>query len=341
MRGAPSLPAAPPTEGERTPVNNGKPTLARPEAPGSRPAVDVADVVCQFGRIRALDGVSLCVMPGTVVGVLGPNGAGKTTLIDVICGLVRPSRGAVHVLGEDVSGDTTALRARIGVLPQETALYDEVTAWQNLRFAAALYGVPHADARIAEVLELVGLRSRARDVVRGFSGGMQRRLAIARALLHDPPLLVLDEPTLGVDVEARHQIWAHIRELRAQGRSVLLTTNYLDEAEALCDQVAMLRAGRLVAEDTPAALGGRTGRCLELECWDQGATGRAAALRTHPGVLRAEIVDFGLRVYLAVDASPEDVVREARRVCPVDGFRTRSPDLVEVFRSLTVDGPPT
>ena len=269
--------------------------------------------------------------------MLGPNGAGKTTLIDAICGLVRPSRGAVHVLGEDVSGDTTALRARIGVLPQETALYDEVTAWQNLRFAAALYGVPHADARIAEVLELVGLRARARDVVRGFSGGMQRRLAIARALLHDPPLLILDEPTLGVDVEARHQIWAHIRSLRAGGRTVVLTTNYLDEAEALCDRVAILRAGKLVAEDTPAALGARTGRCLELECWEQGATELSAALRTHPGVLRAEIVDFGLRLYLVVDTTPEDVVRAARRVCAVEGFRTRSPDLVEVFRSLTAN----
>jgi len=331
MRGAPPPARAPSTEEGRQPVNNGQ------SAPGSLAAIEVADVVCQFGRIRALDGVSLRVMAGTVVGVLGPNGAGKTTLIDVICGLVRPSRGAVHVLGEDVSGDTTALRARIGVLPQETALYDEVTALQNLRFAAALYGVPHADARIAEVLELVGLRARARDVVRGFSGGMQRRLAIARALLHDPPLLILDEPTLGVDVEARHQIWAHIRSLRAGGRTVVLTTNYLDEAEALCDRVAILRAGKLVAEDTPAALGARTGRCLELECWEQGATELSAALRTHPGVLRAEIVDFGLRVYLGVDTTPEDVVRAARQVCAVEGFRTRSPDLVEVFRSLTAN----
>src|SRR5438445_7073012 len=125
-------------------------------AAGSSPAVDVADVVCQFGRIRALDGVSLRVMPGTVVGVVGPNGAGKTTLIDVICGLVRPSRGTVRVLGEDVATHAAALRARIGVLPQETALYNEVTPMQNLRFAAALYGVANPDARIAEVLELVG-----------------------------------------------------------------------------------------------------------------------------------------------------------------------------------------
>ena len=113
-----------------------------------------------------------------------------------------------------------------------------------------------------------------------FSGGMQRRLAIARALLHDPPLLILDEPTVGVDVEARHQIWAHIRSLRAGGRTVVLTTNYLDEAEALCDRVAILRAGKLVAEDTPAALGARTGRCLELECLPQDSTKLGATLRT-------------------------------------------------------------
>jgi ABC-2 type transport system ATP-binding protein len=166
---------------------------------------------------------------------------------------------------------------------------------------------------------------------------MQRRLAIARALLHDPPLLILDEPTVGVDVEARHQIWAHIRSLRAGGRTVVLATNYLDEAEALCDRVAILRAGKVVAEDTPEALAARTGRCLELECWEESATLLSAALRAHPGVLRAEVVDFGLRVYLGLETTPEDVVRAARGVCAVEGFRTRSPDLVEVFRSLTAD----
>jgi len=305
--------------------------------PGS-PAVEVNDVVCQFGRIRALDGLSLRVMPGTVVGVVGPNGAGKTTLIDVVCGLLRPTSGTVRVLGESITGNTRALRARIGVLPQETALYDEVSAWQNLRFAAALYAVPDPDARIARVLELVGLSGRARDLVRQFSGGMQRRLAIARALLHEPALLVLDEPTVGVDVEARHQIWAHIRSLRATGRTVVLTTNYLDEAEALCDRIAILRDGALVAEDTPAALVARTGRCLELECWGEDARELSEALRTYPGVLRTEVMDFGLRLYVAVETNPEDIVRAARTIRAVEGFRTRSPDLVEVFRALTAGG---
>jgi ABC-type multidrug transport system ATPase subunit len=298
-------------------------------------AVDIEDVTCRFGRVTALDRLSLRVRTGTVVGIVGPNGAGKTTFIDVICGLVRPSRGTARVLGQDVTVNPAAIRARIGVLPQETALYEEITPIQNLRFAAALYGVKHAEERIREVLALVGLEARARDAVRGFSGGMKRRVAIARALLHNPPLLILDEPTVGVDVEARHQIWAHIRSLRAGGRTVVLTTNYLDEAEALCDRVAILRAGQLVAEDTPAALGARTGRCLELECRDAGAAALSDALRSHRGVLRSEVADFGVRLYLAIDVSPEDIVHVAREVCPVEGFRTRSPDLVEVFRSLT------
>lgn len=298
-------------------------------------AVELHGVVCEFGRIRALDELSLRVSPGTVLGVVGPNGAGKTTLIDVICGLTRPVRGRVQVLGQDASRSSAALRARIGVLPQETALYDEVTAWQNLSFAAALYGVARPEARIAAVLELVGLAHRRHDVVRGFSGGMQRRLAIARALLHDPALLILDEPTVGVDVEARHQIWSHIRQLRAEGRTVVLTTNYLDEAEALCDRIAMLRSGRVVAEDTPAALKERTGTCLELECSSERAAQLTPVLSAHAEVLRGEATDLGVRLYLSAQAKPEDIVRHARALCPVDKFRTRSPDLVEVFRALT------
>jgi ABC-2 type transport system ATP-binding protein len=300
-------------------------------------AVELKNVTVSFGRIRAIDDLSLSVRTGSVVGIVGPNGAGKTTLIDMICGLLRPSAGTVRVLGHNVAEGGAGLRARIGVLPQETSLYDEVTARQNLSFSASLYGVPQAGARIDEVLDLVGLRQRENDVVRGFSGGMQRRLAIARALLHNPPLLILDEPTVGVDVEARHQIWAHIRSLRTAGRTVVLTTNYLDEAEALCDRVAILRFGKLLAEDTPDALAAGTGRCLELECRDSSAVQISEVLRGHPAVLRVETADFGVRAYLAFNVNPEDIVHELRGVSSFDSFRTRSPDLAEVFRSLTAE----
>ncbi len=297
--------------------------------------INVADLSCSFAGVQALDGVSLKVKAGTVAGIVGPNGAGKTTFIDIISGLLKPSRGSVQVLGENVVAHAAAVRARIGVLSQETALYTEVTALQNLRFAAALYRVPQAEKRISELLDLVGLSPRANSVVRGFSGGMQRRLAIARALLHDPPLLILDEPTVGVDLEARHQIWSHIRKLRSAGRTVLLTTNYLDEAEALCDHVAILRSGKLIADDTPAALSARTGRCLELECQPVDVNSLQSALLQLKGVLRAETSEFGLRVYLAIDVVPEEIVHRARSTCNIGGFRTRSPDLAEVFRHLS------
>jgi len=297
-------------------------------------AVELLDVTVRRGRVTALDGVSLSAPQGLVVGVVGPNGAGKTTLIDVACGLLRPDRGQVRVLGQDVQRDGRAVRRQIGLIPQETALYDEVSAWRNLRFAADLYGVGEASTRIAEVLELVALSDRANDVVATYSGGMRRRLAIARALLHDPRLLILDEPTLGVDVEGRHQVWAHVRGLRARGHSVLVSTNYLDEAEALCDRVAVLQRGRLVAEDSPGGLIERAGRCVDLECSRQAAVELRGSLEGDPVVTRTELTESGLTLYVGRGGPAEAVARRAMDRVHVTGFRVRSPDLVEVFRSL-------
>jgi ABC-2 type transport system ATP-binding protein len=297
-------------------------------------AISLEGVSCRFGERRALDDLTLRVPSGSVVGVVGPNGAGKTTLIDVVCGLLVPAAGRISVLGLDVGRDRRALYRRIGVVPQETALYDEVSALENLRLAAALFDVADAETKIARQLELVGLADRARDAAGELSGGMRRRLCIARALLHDPELLVLDEPTVGVDVEARHQIWRHIRTLGRQGRTVLLSTNHLDEAEALCDRVAMLREGRLVAEDTPAALVAATGRRLEIDCTEAEAPKLRDWLATQPGILGAELLpDGGLVAYLG-SGDADELVRRAMDVARVGGFRARSPDLAEVFRAL-------
>jgi len=297
-------------------------------------AILVDDVTCRFGKRAALDHLSLTVPRGTIVGLVGPNGAGKTTLIELTCGLFPPASGRILVFGRDAARQPRDVRARIGVVPQETALYEDLSAWRNLRFAAALYGVRDADRRIAVLLDLVGLSERAHEPVRAFSGGMQRRLALARALLHDPALLLLDEPTVGVDVETRHQLWAHIRGLRAEGRTVLLATNYLDEAEALCDRVAILRAGRLLAEDTPAALIGRAGRCLDFVCTPSERSRVAALLRARVDVLRLEETPAGVTAYLATGAAAEEVARAVIAATPVESFRARSPDLAEVFRAL-------
>lgn len=293
-------------------------------------ALLLEDVSCRRGRIQVLEGISLEMAEGIVLGVVGPNGAGKTTLIEIVCGLLRPQRGLVRVLG----GDVGAARRLVGLVPQETALYDEVSGWRNLRFAADLYGVGDAERRIAEVLELVGLTGRARDLVAGYSGGMRRRLAIARALLHEPRLLILDEPTLGVDVDARHQIWMHVRGLRARGGSVLLATNYLDEAQALCDRVAVLRDGRLLAQDTPGGLVERAGRCLDLDVDDGWREPLRLALTADPAVLRVEPTEAGLTVTVGHGRPPEAVVRRAMDLAPLRGFKVRSPDLAEVFRAL-------
>jgi ABC-type multidrug transport system ATPase subunit len=300
------------------------------------PAISIEAVTCRFGDVRALDALSFEAAPSMVTGIVGPNGAGKTTLMDVLSGITRPTSGRVSVLGHDVLSDPALVRARIGVVTQETALYEELSPIQNLQFSAALYGVVDPGRRIASVLDLVGLSARARDRVSTLSGGMQRRLAIARALLHEPELLLFDEPTLGVDVEARHQIWNHVRRLRDEGRSILLATNYLDEAEALCDSVAVIRSGKIVAQDTPAALIARAGRCLDLECKsaDDGALVKRA-LSSHPRAKRAEAAGDRVTVYFEAGTDPDELVRAAMDVTHLEGFRTRPPDLMEVLRAIS------
>lgn len=218
------------------------------------------------------------------------------------------------------------------MLPQETALYEQLSARQNLQFAASLYSVRDSRKRIDEVLELVGLASRGFEPVSGFSGGMKRRLAIARALLHDPELLILDEPTIGVDAQSRHQIWNYIRKLKKTAKTVVLSTNYLDEAQALCDRIVMLHDGRIIANQTPASLLEETGTCLELICSEGLVPSVEKLLSGHLGLKRIEITETGILVYLASHANPEQVVQLLRGHIAIQSFRSRSPDLAEIFQ---------
>ena len=298
------------------------------------PVVRLAGVSCRRGRREALHRVSLDMQPGRVTGVLGANGAGKSTLLGVVTGLYRPFEGAAWVLGQQLPARGAGLRRRIGVVLQETALYEELTVEQNLRFTAALYSLARPAQRIGEVLELIGLADRANDVVASLSGGLRRRVTLARALLHQPELLIIDEPTLGIDAEARHAIWEHIRLLRARGTTVVVASNYLDEVQALCDTAAVLHDGRLVAHEAPACLVARAGQCLDLECAADAAGEITGLVRTLPGVSRSELSPSGLTVFLRGDADPEAVVREVLRHAHISGFRVRAADLAEVFRAL-------
>ncbi|MDZ7591620.1 MAG: ABC transporter ATP-binding protein [Rubrivivax sp.] len=206
------------------------------------------------GPLRALDGVSFDIEQGEFFGLLGPNGAGKTTLISVLAGLARASGGSVTVMGHDVVADYAAARKSLGIVPQELVFDPFFSVRETLRIQSGYFGVRHNDAWIDELLHHLGLADKADANMRQLSGGMKRRVLVAQALVHRPPVIVLDEPTAGVDVELRQTLWQFVARLNREGHTVLLTTHYLEEAEALCGRIAMLKLGRVVALDRTANL---------------------------------------------------------------------------------------
>ncbi|MDQ6772191.1 MAG: ATP-binding cassette domain-containing protein [Candidatus Dormibacteraeota bacterium] len=304
----------------------------------SQPAIELAAVTRRFKDFTAVDNLSFEVAAGEIFGVLGPNGSGKTTTVNMISGLLRPTAGEIRVLGHDIT-DARRIRARLGSVPQETALYEELSAEANLRFHADLFDVPRAqvEARVDAVLDLVQLADRRRSRVSTYSGGMKRRLALARALVHEPDLLYLDEPTLGVDVQSRRVLWDHILDLKAHGKTLLITTNYLEEANALCDRLAILDRGQLVAMDTPANLKRRFGdTVLELQLEPHAGSALLARLRQVAGVADVSQVNGTLKVSIEGERAVAGeivsmVVGEGR----LKGINQRDPSLDEVFLSLT------
>ena len=220
------------------------------------PAVSVTGLVKRFGEIHAVRGIDLTVDAGETFGFLGPNGAGKSTTINVLCTLIRPTDGSAQVAGYDVVTERDEVRRNIGLVFQDTTLDAYLTAERNLRLHAELYGMPRGmiDARLRQVLDMVGLWDRRASKVSTFSGGMKRRLEIARGLLHSPRVLFLDEPTIGLDPQTRSSIWSYINQLRQAERiTIFMTTHYMDEAE-YCDRIAIIDQGKIIALDTPQAL---------------------------------------------------------------------------------------
>ncbi len=214
------------------------------------------DLHKSFGDIHAVRGVDLHITRGEIFGLLGPNGAGKTTLIALLTGLIEPDAGEIHLDGERLTLTSTALKARIGLVPQELALYPTLSARENLNFFGRIYGLRGRDLRrrVDAVLEIVGLRERAGDPIATYSGGMKRRINIAAGLLHDPDVLFLDEPTVGVDPQSRNAIFEAVEALNRDGLTILYTTHYMEEAQRLCHRVAIMDDGRIIALDTPQAL---------------------------------------------------------------------------------------
>ncbi|MDB5799110.1 MAG: transporter ATP-binding protein [Rhodocyclales bacterium] len=216
------------------------------------PAIRVQGAVKQYGSLQALAGVDLEIAQGEFFGLLGPNGAGKTTLISALAGLTRLSAGRIAVMGQDVVDDYREARRMLGVVPQELVFDPFFTVREVLRIQSGYFGVKNNEPWISELLENLDLTSKADANMRTLSGGMKRRVLVAQALVHKPPVIVLDEPTAGVDVELRQTLWKFIQKLNAAGHTIVLTTHYLEEAEALCTRIAMLKAGRVIALDTTA-----------------------------------------------------------------------------------------
>jgi ABC-2 type transport system ATP-binding protein len=214
------------------------------------PAVEVSGIERRFGQVRALGGVDLAVGQGEFFGLLGPNGAGKTTLISVLAGLVRADAGWARVLGHDVVTEYATARRLLGVVPQELVFDPFFSVRETLTIQAGYFGLRNVGGWVDEILAHLGLTSKADANMRSLSGGMKRRVLVGQALVHKPPVIVLDEPTAGVDVELRQSLWAFIRKLNADGHTIILTTHYLEEAETLCGRIAMLKSGRVVALDT-------------------------------------------------------------------------------------------
>ena len=297
-------------------------------------SIEVIDLVKRFGPLTAVDRVSFQVEDGEVFGFLGPNGAGKTTTINVLCTLMRPTAGRARVAGYDVASQRNAVRQSIGLVFQDPSLDDQLTAYENLQFHAHVYNVPGRERaqRIEEVLRVVGLWDRRDAVVRTFSGGMKRRLEIARGILHHPRVLFLDEPTLGLDPQTREHVWEYILEVqRAHHITIFMTTHYMDEAEH-CDRIAIIDQGKIVALDTPDALKRMVGvDIVTVQTEDSEQAAREIQERFG---LEPQRDDTRLR--LEVEAGAEFIPRLVRELgVAIRSVDLHRPTLDDVFLKLT------
>ena len=310
---------------------------------GLAPAIEIKGLKKTYGASKkspaktALHGVDLTIPRGSIFGLLGPNGAGKSTMINILAGLVNKSEGSAKICGFDLETETRSARASIGIVPQEIAMDVFFTPLQALELQAGYYGVPKAERRSLEILDALGLADKRDAYVRQLSGGMKRRLLIAKALVHNPPVLILDEPTAGVDIELRRQLWAYVEKLHAAGTTIILTTHYLEEAEALCDRIAIIHQGKIVANEPKSTLLSRLDKkVLRIS--------PVETLRTLPGALsdlNAKLAPDG-QIIIEYRSGTDSVTGLLNRVkdCGVSigDLRTEEADLEDVFMVLTYAG---
>ena len=293
-----------------------------------------------FGKQQAVCDVSFTLLRGQTLGLIGPNGAGKSTTVSMLCGLLRPDSGEVLLQGVAIGQGSSEAKRRIGLVPQDLALYEDLSARENLKLFGALYGL-HGKAlrsRCDEVLELTQLSERAKDLINTFSGGMKRRLNIAAALLHDPQLLILDEPTVGIDPQSRNAIFGSLELLKQQGRSLIYTSHYMEEVERLADHIVVIDHGKVIADESPADLYLRlpAAAALQVDLQAQISADTLVLLETRPGV--SSVISTGQHLEIAL-ANTTDALPVldwlAAQDCQALHFGTAKASLEDVFLTLT------
>ena len=304
------------------------------------PAIEIKNLTKTYSKSKkapaktALKGVDLTIPRGSIFGLLGPNGAGKSTMINILAGLVNKTSGSAKICGYDIETQTRQARASIGIVPQEIAMDVFFTPYQALELQAGYYGVPKAQRRSEEILAALGLSDKRDAYVRQLSGGMKRRLLIAKALVHTPPVLILDEPTAGVDIELRRQLWTYVEELHRRGTTIILTTHYLEEAEALCDHIAIMHHGEIVANESKTNLMSRLDKRTLLITPTE-------SLNEIPNTLNELDATLNKDGQIAINyRSGTDSISAMLNQVKAAGLsildlRTEEPDLEDVFLSLT------
>ncbi|MGB0906809.1 MAG: ABC transporter ATP-binding protein [Maricaulaceae bacterium] len=304
------------------------------------PAIEITGLTKTYKKTRkaeaktALKGVDLTIPRGSIFGLLGPNGAGKSTMINILAGLVIKSDGEAKICGHDIDTDTRNARASIGVVPQEIAMDVYFTPYQALELQAGYYGVPKSERRSDEILAALGLSDKRDAYVRQLSGGMKRRLLIGKALVHNPPVLILDEPTAGVDIELRRQLWEYVQELHARGTTIILTTHYLEEAEALCDRIAIIHQGEIVANEPKDTLLSRLDQRTLVITPEAALTTVPDALSTLDATIRKSGA-LAINYRSGSDSISSLLERVGGAGVSIADLRTEEPDLEDVFLALT------
>ena len=304
------------------------------------PLLRVTDLTKSYGNRHAVDAVSFHVEAGQTLGLIGPNGAGKSTTVSLICGLLQPDRGEVLLDGEPLTHGNSAAKHKIGLVPQEIAIYEDLSALENLKLFGALYGLKGATlkARCADALALVNLGDRAADKPATFSGGMKRRLNIAAALLHDPQLLILDEPTVGVDPQSRNAIFDSLETLKRQGRSLIYTSHYMEEVERLADHIVVIDHGKVIADESPAALYRRlpAQAALTVDLAQAASAALLADLAQRPGVAKVDADGHSLHIALTATEHGLPLLDWlVAQGCRPLHYATAKANLEDIFLTLT------